>query len=150
MTLVESSWLDENVNKVKIIDASWHLVKNRNGGKEYDKEHIEDAIFFNLDQNSNIEKDFGLGQDSKFKSILIKSGHADPTNEREMFKAKDAEGNEILDDAGKPIQVSRNDDLGTDFTTFGRNFATEAAGNRKIRKNNKRVRITEVSDLPKK
>ena len=100
--------------------------------------------FFNY---SNIEKDFGLGQDSKFKSILIKSGHADPTNEREMFKARDAKGNEILDDAGKPIQVSRNDDLGTDFTTFGRNFATEAAGNRKIRKNNKRVRITEVSDL---
>ena len=100
--------------------------------------------FFNY---SAIEKDFGLGQDSKFKSILIKSGHADPTNEREMFKARDAEGNEILDDAGKPIQVSRNDDLGTDFTTFGRNFATEAAGNRKIRKNNKLVKITEVSDL---
>ena len=46
MSLVSTDWLNKNLNKVKIIDASWHLVKNRNGGKEYDKEHIEDAIFF--------------------------------------------------------------------------------------------------------
>ena len=100
--------------------------------------------FFNY---SSIEKDFGLGEDSKFKNILIKSGHADPTNEREMFKVKDAEGNEVLDDTGKPIEVSRNDDLGTDFTTFGRNFATEAAGKRRIIKKGKSVKVTEVSDL---
>ena len=37
MTLVESSWLDENLNKVKIIDASWHLVKNRKEIEEYNK-----------------------------------------------------------------------------------------------------------------
>ena len=30
MTLVSTDWLDENLHKVKIIDASWHLVKNRN------------------------------------------------------------------------------------------------------------------------
>jgi len=61
MSLVSTDWLNKNLNKVKIIDASWHLVKNRNGGKEYDKEHIEDAIFFNLDQNSNKEKDLPHG-----------------------------------------------------------------------------------------
>ena len=30
MTLVSTDWLNINLNKVKIIDASWHLVKNRN------------------------------------------------------------------------------------------------------------------------
>ena len=100
--------------------------------------------FFNY---SSIEKDFGLGEDSKFKNLLIKSGHADPTNEREMFKVKDAEGNEILDDAGKSIEVSRYDDLGTDITSFGRNFATEAAGKRRIIKEGKSVKVTEVKDL---
>ena len=39
MTLVESSWLDENINKVKIIDASWHLDKNRNALEEYNEAH---------------------------------------------------------------------------------------------------------------
>ena len=41
MTLVSTNWLDENLNKVKIIDASWHLAKNRNAVEEYNKEHIE-------------------------------------------------------------------------------------------------------------
>ena len=37
MTLVSTNWLSENLNKVKIIDASWHLVKNRNEVEEYNK-----------------------------------------------------------------------------------------------------------------
>ena len=41
MTLVSTDWLSENLNKVKIVDASWHLVKNRNAREEYNKEHIE-------------------------------------------------------------------------------------------------------------
>ena len=53
MTLVSTEWLSKNLNKVKIIDASWHLAKNRNAIKEYKKEHIKNAIFFNLDKNSN-------------------------------------------------------------------------------------------------
>jgi len=57
MTLVSTDWLNENLNKVKIIDASWHLVKHRNAHDEYNKEHIENAIFFNLDKNSNQKKD---------------------------------------------------------------------------------------------
>ena len=48
MTLVSTNWLDKNLNKVKIIDASWHLVKNRNAVEEYNKEHIENAIFLIL------------------------------------------------------------------------------------------------------
>ena len=61
MTLVSTNWLSENLNKVKIIDASWHLVKNRNAIEEYNKEHIENAIFFDLDKNSNQRKDLPHG-----------------------------------------------------------------------------------------
>jgi thiosulfate/3-mercaptopyruvate sulfurtransferase len=56
MTLVSTDWLENNLNKVKIIDASWHLVKNRNAIEEYNKEHIKNAIFFDLDKNSNQKK----------------------------------------------------------------------------------------------
>ena len=58
MTLVSTDWLNNNLNKIKIIDASWHLVKNRNAVEEYNKEHIENAIFFDLDKNSNQEKNY--------------------------------------------------------------------------------------------
>ncbi len=61
MTLVSTDWLSENLEKVKIIDASWHLVKNRNAFEEYNKEHIENAIFFDLDKNSNQKKDLPHG-----------------------------------------------------------------------------------------
>jgi len=56
MTLVSTNWLNKNLSKVKIIDASWHLAKNRNAIKEYNKEHIKNAIFFDLDKNSNKKK----------------------------------------------------------------------------------------------
>ena len=61
MTLVSTDWLNKNLNKVKIIDASWHLIKNRNAIEEYNKEHIENAIFFDLDKNSNPRKDLPHG-----------------------------------------------------------------------------------------
>jgi len=61
MTLVSTDWLNNNLNKVKVIDASWHLNKNRNGIKEYDKEHIENAVFFDLDKNSNLKKNLPHG-----------------------------------------------------------------------------------------
>ena len=61
MTLVSTDWLNQNLNKVKIIDASWHLDKNRNAIKEYNEHHIENAIFFDLDKNSNLNKDLPHG-----------------------------------------------------------------------------------------
>jgi len=61
MTLVSTDWLNENLNKVKIIDASWHLVKNRNASEEYKEGHIKNAIFFDLDKNSNQDKKFVHG-----------------------------------------------------------------------------------------
>ena len=54
MSLVSTKWLEDNLDKVKIIDCSWHMPQaNRNGFKEYTKQHIENAIFFDLDKNSN-------------------------------------------------------------------------------------------------
>jgi thiosulfate/3-mercaptopyruvate sulfurtransferase len=53
MSLVETDWLEKNLNKVKIIDCSWHMPQTkRNGFEEYTKQHIPNAIFFDLDNNS--------------------------------------------------------------------------------------------------
>ena len=60
MTLVSTDWLNENLNKVKIIDASWHI-DARNGLEEYEKEHIPNAIFFDLDKNSKQNKNLPHG-----------------------------------------------------------------------------------------
>ena len=58
MSLIDTNWLESNLNKVKIIDCSWHMPQaKRNGFEEYNKEHIPNAIFFDLDKNSKINTD---------------------------------------------------------------------------------------------
>ena len=58
MSLVETSWLEKNIENVKIIDCSWHLPSaNRNPHKEYLEEHIPSALFFDLDKNSEQDTD---------------------------------------------------------------------------------------------
>ena len=58
MSLVNTNWLEENIDNVKIIDCSWHMPQaNRSGFEEYTKEHIPNAIFFDLDKNSKINTD---------------------------------------------------------------------------------------------
>ena len=53
MSLVETEWLEKNLDNVKIIDCSWHMPQTkRNGFDEYKKQHIPKAIFFDLDNNS--------------------------------------------------------------------------------------------------
>ena len=53
MSLVETDWLEKNINDVKIIDCSWHMPQtNRDGFEEYKSNHIPNAIFFDLDGNS--------------------------------------------------------------------------------------------------
>ncbi len=53
MSIVDTNWLENNLNEVKIIDCSWHMpAENRNGENEYKKEHIPNAVFFDLDKNS--------------------------------------------------------------------------------------------------
>ncbi len=58
MSLVSTKWLNENLDKVKIIDCSWHMPQTKRSGlKEYNKEHIPNAIFFDLDKNSKLDTD---------------------------------------------------------------------------------------------
>ena len=58
MSLVDTNWLEENLDKVKIIDCSWDLPsENRNFEEEFRNEHIPNAIFFDLDKNSKKDTD---------------------------------------------------------------------------------------------
>ena len=58
MSLVNTHWLEKNLDNVKIIDCSWHMPQTkRSGFDEYNKEHIPNAIFFDLDKNSKIDTD---------------------------------------------------------------------------------------------
>ena len=44
--LKSTKWLEENISKVKILDATWHMPNsNRNAFKEYKQNHIENSIF---------------------------------------------------------------------------------------------------------
>jgi len=53
MILVSTHELENSLSgNAKLIDASWHFLSNRNGFKEYQKEHIENAIFFDLEKHS--------------------------------------------------------------------------------------------------
>ena len=58
MSLVETNWLKENFDNIKIIDCSWHMPQTkRNGFEEYNEDHIPNAIFFDLDKNSKLNTD---------------------------------------------------------------------------------------------
>ena len=47
MSLVETSWLEKNLDNVKIIDCSWHMPQSkRDGYSEYRNKHIKNSIFF--------------------------------------------------------------------------------------------------------
>jgi len=59
MTIVSSEWLNSNLSKVKIFDASWHMPNsNRNGHKEYLSKHIPGAMFWDLDIHSDKDSPF--------------------------------------------------------------------------------------------
>ena len=56
MSLVNTSWLEKNLNKVKILDASWHMPNtNRNAYEEFLDGHIENSQFFDMDKNSKLD-----------------------------------------------------------------------------------------------
>ena len=77
MSLVSTDWLLKNKKKVKIIDCSWHMPnQNRDSYKEYKNEHIEKAIFFDLDKNSNQNTDLPhmLPNKNSWEKILSSMG----------------------------------------------------------------------------
>ena len=58
MSLVETEWLENKLSKVKIIDCSWHMPQTqRNGFNEFKINHIPNALFFDLDNNSKKDTD---------------------------------------------------------------------------------------------
>ena len=77
MSLVETNWLEQNINKVKIIDCSWHMPQTkRNGFSEYKINHIPEAIFFDLDFNSKKDTELPhmLVEADDWKEIVSKMG----------------------------------------------------------------------------
>ncbi len=77
MSLVETDWLEKNIDKVKIIDCSWHMPQvKRDGFEEYKSQHIPNAIFFNLDENSKKNTDLPhmLVEINDWEKIVSKMG----------------------------------------------------------------------------
>ncbi len=77
MSLVDTSWLENNINNVKIIDCSWHMPQTkRDGFEEYKEEHIPEAIFFDLDKNSKLDTDLPhmLTDPRSWEKIMSKMG----------------------------------------------------------------------------
>ena len=54
--LVSTNWLQENLSKVKIFDATWCLpTSNRNPQKEFELGHIENSLFFGYQHRGNLK-----------------------------------------------------------------------------------------------
>jgi len=54
MSLVSTEWLNNNLSKVKIFDASWNMPNSkRDAKKEYLNKHIPGALFWDLDEHSD-------------------------------------------------------------------------------------------------
>ena len=79
MILISTQELDNgSSSNVKLIDASWHFLSNRDGLKEYQKEHIENAIFFDLEkcsnQQENLPHNHFLPEKEDWEKTLAKMG----------------------------------------------------------------------------
>ena len=77
MSLVNTEWVEKNIQKLKIIDCSWHMPNvERDGHKEYLESHIENAIFFNLDKNSDQNTDLPhmLANKNDWEKIVSEMG----------------------------------------------------------------------------
>ena len=54
MNLATTEWLEKNLDKVKIFDASWHMPSSkRKAKKEYKESHIKGANFWDVDEHSD-------------------------------------------------------------------------------------------------
>ncbi len=79
MSLVSTNWVEKNIKKLKIIDCSWHMPNvKRDGYKEYLESHIENAIFFDLDKNSDHNTDLPhmLANKNEWEKIISNMGIA--------------------------------------------------------------------------
>ena len=68
MTLVSTEWLNNNLSKVKLFDASWHMPNSsRNAYREFLDSHIPGAMFWDIDEHSD--------KDSAFPHMLPNSDY---------------------------------------------------------------------------
>ena len=77
MSLVETDWLQKNIDKVKVVDCSWHMPQTkRDGFEEFKKMHIPNAVFFDLDKNSkkNTSLPHMLVEKADWEKIVSKMG----------------------------------------------------------------------------
>ena len=77
MSLVSTNWLEKNINKVKILDSTWHMPSlNRNAYQEYKKDHIPNSIFFDIDKFSNKKSNLPhmLPSEKKWEKIVFNLG----------------------------------------------------------------------------
>ena len=77
MSLVDTSWVEDNLSKIKLIDCSWHLPDTlRKPREEYLNHHLPNAIFFDLDKNSDQKSDLPhmLPSKEKWEEIISKLG----------------------------------------------------------------------------
>jgi thiosulfate/3-mercaptopyruvate sulfurtransferase len=52
--LVTTDWLENNLHKVRVLDATWHMPNaRRNALVEFSKNHIKNSVFFDLDKSSD-------------------------------------------------------------------------------------------------
>jgi len=59
VNLVTTGWLESNLDKVKIFDASWHMPSSkRDAKKEYEEKHIKGAMFWDVDEHSDKDSPF--------------------------------------------------------------------------------------------
>ena len=77
MNLVTTDWLEKNLDKVKIFDASWHMPSSkRNARKEYNEKHIKSAMFWDVDEHSNRESPYPhmMSDSDYWKKMLLSYG----------------------------------------------------------------------------
>ena len=75
--LVSTGWLEKNLEKVKILDASWHLPNSgRKGEEEFVFNHIKNSIFFDIDKfsNQNTSLPHMLPTKNEWENIVSKLG----------------------------------------------------------------------------
>ena len=96
--LVSTNWVYKNLNnrKLVILDCSWHMpLEKRDAKKEYDKKHIKNAYFFDIDKISDMKtnlphmlpsrrkfeekvRNFGINQSSLIVAYDVKGIFSSP------------------------------------------------------------------------
>ncbi len=78
--LVTTDWLSDNLDRVKIVDASWYMpAENRDCQAEYLARHIPGAVYFDIDEiaDTSVDLPHMLPSEEKFVSRVRAMGIGD-------------------------------------------------------------------------